>query len=242
MKLSVIVPAHNEQDNIVEVVNKIEHSLNMNYELIVVNDNSTDRTVGLIKELSNQYNNIKLVENGLKKGFANALKTGFRNASGDVVIPLMADLCDDLATINKMLDKINQGYDVVCGSRYIEGGSRLGGSKIKGFFSCFVGRSLRYLLGLPTSDIANAFKMYKKKVIESMEIKSKGFELSMEIPLKAYFLGFKITEVPTLWRERTKGKSSFRMLKLFPDYLKLYIWAIFKRITDAVAFCNCSGL
>jgi hypothetical protein len=130
-----------------------------------------------------------------------------------------------------MLSKIDEGYDIVCGSRYIRGGSRIGGSKAKGFFSSFVGRSLYYLLGLPTHDIANAFKMYRKKVIDSIDIESCGFEVSMEIPLKAYYLGFKITEVPTIWRERAKGKSKFRIFKLSSSYIKLYIWAIFKSLT-----------
>ena len=130
----------------------------------------------------------------------------------------------------KMFKKINEGCDVVCGARYIKGGARIGGSKIKGFFSCFVGWSLHYLLGIPVHDIANAFKMYRKNVLDSIDIKSKGFEISMEIPLKAYYSGFKITEVPTVWRERTKGKSNFSMFRLLPSYLKLYIWAIFMRL------------
>ena len=158
----------------------------------------------------------------------NILKTGFQNISHEVVLPVMADSCDDLSTIKKMLEQINQGYDVVCASRYIKGGARLGGSKLKGFLSCFAGNSLHFLLGIPTHDIANAFKIYRKEVIDSVDIKSKGFEVSMEIPLKAYYSGFKITEVPTVWKERTKGKSSFRVFKLLPDYLKLYIWAAFK--------------
>lgn len=229
MKLSIVIPAHNEQNNITEVINRIEDFEDLDYELIVVNDHSTDATSKIVDKLSWQYNNIKLVENKLNRGFANALKTGFNNIGTDLVIPVMADLCDDLSTVKKMLEKINQGYDIVCGSRYIKGGARLGGSKIKGFLSFFVGKSLHYLLDLPTHDIANAFKMYRKKVIDSIEIKSKGFEISMEIALKAYYLGFKITEVPTIWKERTKGKSSFRMLKLLPNYLKLYLWAIFKQ-------------
>lgn len=231
MKLSIILPAHNEEDNIREAIKRIESALDIPHELVVVNDHSTDNTAELLVQLGPQYNNIRVVENKLKKGFANALKTGFNSVDTDVVVPVMADLCDDLTTLKKMFEKINEGYDVVCASRYIKGGSRQGGSKLKGFFSCFVGKSLSFLLGLPTHDIANAFKMYKKKVIDSIDIKSKGFEISMEIPLKAYFLGFKITEVPTVWKERTKGKSSFKMFKILPDYLKLYTWAVFKKIT-----------
>ena len=233
MRMSIVVPAHNEEDNIIEVIDRIEHYLDiqsLDCELVVVNDHSTDATAELVSKMSNQYINIRLIENKLDKGFANALKTGFNNTLGDVVVPIMGDLCDDLSAIEIMFQKINEGYDVVCGSRYTKGGARLGGSKIKGFFSCFVGVSLHYLLGLPTRDIGNAFKMYRKKVIDGIDIKSKGFEISMEIPLKAHYLGFKITEVPTVWRERTKGKSNFRIFKLLPSYLKLYIWAIFKLV------------
>jgi hypothetical protein len=87
------------------------------------------------------------------------------------------------------------------------------------------------MLKVPTHDIANAFKMYRKKVIDSLDLRSKGFEISMEIPLKAYYLGFKMTEVPTVWRERTKGKSSFKIASILPDYLKLYFWAVGKSLT-----------
>jgi len=229
MKLSIIIPAYNEKDNIADVINKIENSIDIPFELIVVNDHSVDNTVRLIEKLTQQYSNIRLVENKSDRGFANAIKTGFNNATGDVFIPIMADLCDDLSTVKKMFDKINEGYDIVCASRYIKGGARIGGSGVKGFFSCFVGWSLHFLLGIPTHDIANAFKMYRKKVIDSMDIKSKSFEISMEIPLKAYYLGFKLTEIPTVWQERTKGKSTFKIFKMLPNYLKLYIWAIFMR-------------
>ena len=228
MKLSIIIPAHNEQDNIVDIINRIEQSIDITHELVVVNDHSTDKTAELVNKLAKVYNNIRLVENKLDQGFANTIKTGFKNATGDVVVTIMADLCDDLSTIKAMLNRINEGYDIICGSRYIKGGLRIGGSRLKGLFSTFAGWSLYYLLGLPTHDIANAFKMYRKKVLDTIDINSNSFEISMEIPLKAYYLGFKITEVPTVWRERKKGKSSFKMFKLFPNYLKLYIWGIFK--------------
>ena len=230
MKLSIVIPAYNEQDNIEDVIKKIESSLNIEHELVVVNDHSSDCTREIVLGLSGRYPNVRLVDNLSERGFASAIKTGFANIRTDIVVPVMADLCDDLNTIKEMFDKINQGYDVVCGARYIGGGARLGGSKVKAFFSSFVGMSLHYLLGLPTHDIANAFKMYRKKVIESIDIESQGFEISMEIPLKAYYSGFKITEVPTVWRERTKGKSSFKMLKLLPAYLKFYLWAFYKKV------------
>jgi dolichol-phosphate mannosyltransferase len=230
MKLSVVVPAYNEEENIRDVISKIESALTFPHELIVVNDHSADKTGQIARSISGQYKNIKVVENALNRGFANALKTGFCASSGEMVIPVMADLCDDLSTIKAMLDKSEQGYDIICGCRYMKGGARLGGSKIKGFFSSFVGGSLRCLLGIPTRDIANAFKMYRKTVLDKINIEAKSFEISMEITLKAFYSGFKIAELPTSWRERVKGKSSFKMFKLLPNYFRLYIWAISKKI------------
>lgn len=230
MELSIIVPAHNEEDNIAQVIGEIESTVAVNHELIIINDHSTDRTAIIVSGLMGRYPNLRLIENPLEGGFANAIKTGLTNIKTDLVVLVMADLCDDLNTINKMYERINQGYDIVCGARYISGGSRLGGSKFKGFLSSQAGKTLNFLLGIPTHDIANAFKMYRKKVIASIEIESRGFEISMEIPLKAYYLGFKITELPTAWRERARGKTNFKIFKLLPVYLKLYFWAIYKKM------------
>jgi len=225
MKLSIIVPVRNEEENIFGIIKKIEEEVLIEHELIVVDDYSLDNTAKLVMGFKDKYKNIKLVENKFKRGFGNAMRTGFMNASFDLVIPVMGDLCDDLGTIEKMCSKICQGYDVVCGSRYINGGKRLGGSMFKAFLSCWGGRSLHFILGIPTHDIANAFKMYRRNVLEAIDVTSEWLEISMEITLKAYFLGFKITEVPTIWKERSKGKSSFRVSKLLPCYLKLYLWA-----------------
>lgn len=230
MRLSIVVPAHNEEDNIADVINKIESCVDLPYELVFVNDHSTDATAKIVNSLAGQYNNIRLVENKNDKGFVNAIRAGFDNIRTEAVVLVMADLCDDLPTIRVMFEKLNDGFDVVCGSRYIKGGRRRGGSKIKGFFSALVGKSIKILVGVPTSDISNAFKMYRKKVLDSVDIKSKGFEVSMEIPLKAYYLGFKIGEVPTVWKERAKGKSNFKMFEVMPGYFKLYIWATIKKI------------
>jgi len=230
MNISIIIPAHNEEENIVDLINKIESLLSLDYELIVVNDHSIDSTKELVEGLSKKYSNLVTVNNAYESGFANAVKFGFVQAKGEVILLVMGDSCDDLNTIPKMLEKIIEGYDVVCGSRYIKQGARLGGSKIRGALSAFTGWSLYFILGIPTHDIANAFKMYKRNVIESININAKSFELSMELPLKAYYAGFKITEVPTIWREREKGKSSFRIFNLIPNYSRFYLWAIKKRI------------
>ncbi len=236
--LSIIIPAFNEEDNIAGVVKRVETTVDVACELVVVNDHSSDNTRKIVESLQNKYANLRLIDNNLPKGFANAVKSGFYNASGDTFIPVMGDLCDDLSAIKPMLEKVSQGYDLVCASRYIKGGARLGGSRLKGFLSCLAGWSLHFLLGIPTHDIANAFKMYRRKVIESIKIEAEGFEISMEIPIKAYYSGFRITEIPTVWRERTRGKSSFRILMLFPSYAKIYLWALFKRMVKICRFCQ----
>lgn len=229
--LSIIVPAHNEEENISQTIKGIEEEVKIGHELIIINDHSTDKTVAIVSNLMSQYPNLRLIENTLDGSFANAIKVGLANIKTNLVVLIMGDLCDDLKTIPVMIKKINDGYDVVCGSRYINGGKRVGGSKVKAFFSSCAGWSVFYLLGIPTHDVTNAFKMYKKRVISNMNIDAKGFEISMEIPLKAYYAGFKITEVPTTWKEREKGRSSFKMLRIIPDYLSLYFWGLKKRIT-----------
>lgn len=227
--LSVIIPANNEEENIGQVVEQAIDKIKIPFELILVNDHSADKTAQIMASLADKFKNIILVENKLALGFANAIKTGLASVKTEVILPVMGDSCDDLGAVQSMFEKIKEGFDVVCAARYIKGGRRTGGSKIKGFFSFFVGKTMAMFTGIPTSDIANAFKMYRKEVIESMNIESIGFEVSMEFALKAYFNGFKITEVPTVWREREKGKTSFNLFKLAPRYLKWYLWAIKRR-------------
>jgi len=232
VKLSIAIPAHNEEENIAQVIEQVEDKIKFLFDLIVVNDHSTDKTAEIVAGLAKKFTNIILIENKLKPGFANAIKTGLTSAKTDVVVPVMGDLCDDLETIPVMFEKIIEGFDVVCGSRYIKGGRRIGGSKVKGFFSFFVGRTISIFTGIPTRDVANAFKMYRKEVVDSINIESTGFEISMEMALKAYFKGFKVTEVPTVWKEREKGKSTFKMLNLTPNYSRWYLWALKTRLMN----------
>lgn len=144
---------------------------------------------------------------------------------------MMADMADDPQTVNEMYEKIMQGWDIVCGSRWSKGGQHLGGPKIKTFLSWLADASAPLVIGVPTRDITNAFKMYRTGVLRSIKIESQGgFELSMEITLKAFFNGFKITEVGTVWHDRTLGQSRFRLVAWLPKYLGWYFWGIGKRL------------
>ncbi|MCM8770310.1 MAG: glycosyltransferase [Candidatus Omnitrophica bacterium] len=230
MRLSIIIPAHNEENNIEATISSLESNLLMDYVIIVVDDHSTDTTKDLVKKIMQRFQNISLVENKNSPGFANALRAGFLAVNTELFIPVMADLCDEPRTINEMYKKIQAGFDVVCGSRYMKGGKKIGGPLLKTFFSRFVGLTLHWLVGIPTVDIANSFKMYKKEVLDNIDIKARGFEISLEMCLKAYFLGYKITEIPTMWIDRKKGKSKFSMFRMAPAYIKLYLWAIFRSL------------
>ena len=224
-----MIQAHNEDAVIGKTIVAIEKQVAIDYEIVVVDDHSSDNTSGEVKALIEKFPNIRLVENDRERGFANALTKGFSVSNSEFVIPVMADLCDDPLTINEMYIKAVKGYDIVCGSRYMKGGTKLGGPPIQAFFSRFVGRSLKYIIGIPTSDASNSFKLYRKKVLDSIKSKSKGFEISMEITLRAYFAGYSITEVPTVWKGREIGKSKFYIFKVAPNYIKLYLWAVFRR-------------
>jgi len=228
-KLSIVIPARNEEDNIEETVNSLIPFVNPHSaEIIVVNDHSTDGTRKIVKNLEEKHGFVKLVDNLKSPGFASALKTGFENAEGEFVVPVMADRCDEPSTLPKMLDKTDEGYDLVCGSRYIRGGKRVGGPLVQGLFSRFVGVTLHLFTGIGTRDAANAFKMYRREILLSLDLKEKGFAVSMEACVTFFMRGCRIADVPTVWYGREKGKSKFRLSKTLP-YVKLYIMTITRR-------------
>jgi len=229
MKVSIVIPAYNEEACVEKVVSHLKEALCVEHEIVIVNDHSSDRTKEVVRELQDKYKNIVLVDNKDARGFANALRAGFKSAAGEFIVPVMADLADEPETINKMFDKIAQGFDVVCGSRYMKGGRKIGGPFLKTACSFLAGKFI-YLLGVPTQDITNSFKMYKRQVIEAVDSRAASFEISMEIPLKAHLKGFKITEIPTTWRCRSIGKSNFKAASLIPVYLRLYFWFIAKNL------------
>ena len=228
--LAIIIPACNEELSLGETIDKLEQTVRIDYEIVVVNDHSTDRTGEIARDLAGKYGNIRVIDNSGQGSFVNALLCGIRDIKAPFFVPVMADLCDDPQTINEMYQRIKEGYDIVVGSRYIPGGQRVGGSGLKAFFSNFVGNTLHFCIGIPTRDIPNAFKMYRRDILSGLEIKAQGFEVSAEIPLKAYFKGARICEVPTTWKERETGKSHFKLFKMGQRYIPLYLWAIWKGI------------
>lgn len=228
MKLSIIIPAYHEEQTIVKVLNEISRKVKTEHEILIVYDYEEDPTKKAVLDYlpGKNDNSINLIRNsvGTGRGALNAIKTGFKEAEGLAVIVVMADLADDVGKIDQMYRLIEEGYDIVCGSRYMEGGRQVGGPAIKSLLSRTAGLTLHYFFRLPTHDATNAFKMYRKEVLDKIKIESGGgYEYSLEILTKAFKKGCKITEVPTTWTDRTGGKSKFKLLKWLPLYLKWYV-------------------
>ncbi|WP_372369448.1 glycosyltransferase [Candidatus Uabimicrobium sp. HlEnr_7] len=230
--LSIICPVYNEADNIEKLVEEVCQKIQLPLELIIVYDFPEDNTLPIVEEISDNYNfAIRCVQNHFGRGALNAIKTGFICAGGCTVLVTMADLSDDLAVVDLMYKKIHEeGFDIVCGSRYMRGGKQIGGPILKKFLSSLAGKSLYWLRRFPTHDVTNSFKMYKKHVLKNITVLSQGgFEIGMELVVKAFLLNYKITEIPTTWIDRTSGSSKFEMWKWMPSYLRWYIHAFNRR-------------
>lgn len=228
--LSIVMPARNEEDILGDTLEIVEKTLSIPHETIVVDDYSTDRTAAVVLSCRNKYPAVRLLPNMYPAGFPSALKAGWENAAAPVVVIMMADLCDEVEAIPRMYEKIREGYDVVCGSRYMRGGGKRGGRPLQNLFSRFVGLTMYHLAGVPTHDVSNAFKMYRKEALPHLDLRSRAFDASMEMTLHTFYRGLRITEIPTVWRGRTKGISKFRMLTIAPGYVRLYVRALAKNI------------
>jgi len=224
-KLYIVIPALNEEGTIEQTLSVVtEASADIPSEIIVVNDHSTDRTGEIVDAFAAERGNVRRVDNPGPGGFCNALRVGYEAAGDGVIVTMMADLCDDPATLVPMYEMIVDSYDVVCGSRYMPGGGKENEENwLKGLLSRWVGLSLRRLAGIPTHDVTNAFKMYRGDLLKSTTIEEPGFASSMELTVKAYLKGARIGEVPTIWRGRTAGKSKFSMIKGIRPYIRWYI-------------------
>jgi glycosyltransferase involved in cell wall biosynthesis len=228
-KLSVAVLTRNEEQNIGAIIEDLLSNLVEPFEILVVDD-SADDTPNIVRRITASSPNVRLVpQEG--RGYTNAIVTAIKRAEGQAMVVIVGDRSDEIKDIEKMRQKLQLGYDIVCASRYTKGGSRRGGNIFQGFFSQLVGRSLKTLIGIQTSDVSNSFKMYRKGTFDSMEIEESSYATTMQITLKAYFNGAKITEVPTVWKGRVAGASKFFFSKQTQHYVHWFFWAILRSIS-----------
>lgn len=223
--LNIVVPVYNEAENFPRFYESIRNHVQTPFKLLVVFDHDEDTTVPVARAVAEQDGRVELVKNEFK-GVLGALKTGLRRPGGRAVLVTMADGSDDHSQIDEMFNLFNQGHALVVASRYSRGGRQEGGPFLKGLLSRAAGVSLRYLAGLPTSDPTNSFKLYSRELVDSVEIESGGgFEIGLELTVKAFQRGLKITELPTVWKDRMAGKSNFKLAKWLPFYLRWYLEA-----------------
>lgn len=230
MKLNIIIPVRNEEKLIEKTIANLENKVKTEHRIIVVDDSSGDATRTIVERIARDNKNINMALNKFNAGFAAALKTGFEAADvNSAVVPVVADFCDQAETIDEMYRLITAGDDIVCASRYTGEGRVIGGKFPKSLVSRLVSRFLHSLTGVPCTDWTNSFKMYRREILKNIDIQSRGFEVSVEIVLKALLAGYKLSEVSTVWRGRREGKSKFHLLKNGWKYLKWVIFALNNR-------------
>ena len=192
-------------------------------EVLVVHDMDEDTTVPVVRRLQKSMPELRLHHNTLGRGVLNAIKSGLAAAEAPYVLVTMGDGADDPSDIDRMYAVAAAGADVVAGSRYMRGGRQIGGPLLKRTMSRVAGLSLHWLGGVPVHDATNSFRIYSKRLLEKVTIESDGgFELGIELTVKAHNMGMTVAEVPTTWRDRTAGQSRFQLWQWLPRYLKWY--------------------
>ncbi len=225
--LNIIMPVFNEAENFPNVYKAVNEKIKTPHRVHVVYDFDEDTTVPVAKKISAKDKNLVLIKNTIGRGPLNAIKTGFDSIKSGPVLVVMADLSDDLTIVDKMYEEYLAGAQVVCGSRYMKGGKQIGGPLLKRILSRIAGTSLYYIRRVPTHDATNNYRLYDKRLLDKITIESNGgFEVAMEITVKAFILGARIVEIPTVWRDREAGKSNFKLWKWLPSYLRWYFYAL----------------
>lgn len=231
LTLQIVIPVYNEAENFPHLHQAISCSIRVPFIANIIYDFDEDTTVPVVRRvIENGDTRFRLLKNTVKRGVVGALLTGFRSVSEGPVLVVMGDLSDDLTKVEPMLELYREGWHIVAPSRYMRGGKLIGGPFLKRNLSRWAGRSLRLLRGLPTSDPTNAFKLYDAQMLHSLNLESDGgFELGLEITVKAFLAGYRIAQIPATWTDRTAGESRFRLWHWLPKYLRWYSYAFRKR-------------
>jgi dolichol-phosphate mannosyltransferase len=228
--LSVVIPARNEEGCIASTVEHLHVELrlhNIAHEIIVVDDGSTDATAAIVTELNQRIPEARLVSNGPPHGFGRAITCGLMQINGDAAVIMMADESDDCRDVVRYFKKLNEGWDAVFGSRFMKGGGVIDYPPIKLMLNRMANFFIQVLFGLSLNDTTNAFKGYRRTVIEGCKpMLSAHFNLTVEIPLKTIIRGYSWTAIPITWRNRRTGVAKLKIQEMGSRYLFicLYLW------------------
>ncbi len=223
-QLSIVIPAHNEEQNIGKCLNDLLIFLvdqnHLDVEVIVVNDNSSDGTEAVVKDCAQRWPRIRLVRRTPPGGFGRAIRSGLEYVTGEVVVIFMADLSDHPQDVLNYYLKIEEGYDCVFGSRFIKGAKVSNYPPLKLLVNRIVNNAIRWMFWTRFNDLTNAFKAYRRDVIERCgPYRSCHFNITLEMSLSALISGYKIAQIPIAWEGRTWGSSNLRMREMGRRYL-----------------------
>jgi dolichol-phosphate mannosyltransferase len=197
------------------------------HEIVVVDDGSTDRTWEILQEESKKIPELHPVQNHGPHGFGRAIIKGLDSMTGDAVTIMMADESDDSRDVVRYWEELNKGYDCVFGSRFMRGGGVIDYPRIKLFINRLANLFVRLLFRHGLNDTTNAFKAYRKEVIDGVRpILSPHFNITVELPLKAIVRGYSFTTIPITWRNRRHGVAKLKIKEMGSRYLFvcLYVW------------------
>ncbi|MEZ6062263.1 MAG: glycosyltransferase family 2 protein [Planctomycetaceae bacterium] len=235
MKLSVVIPAYNEEQNIGRCLDELRAVVceqnGICSEFVVVNDNSTDGTEAVVRSRMEGDENVRVINRDQPGGFGRAVRTGLEAVTGEVVVICMADLSDDPRDVVAYYRKIQEGYDCVFGSRFIRGSVVENYPRVKLFVNRIVNHAVRILFRTKFNDLTNAFKAYRTSVIrECGPFWSSHFNITLELSLSALIRRYNIAEIPIRWYGRTWGASNLRLREMGRRYLCTVLTLFFQRM------------
>jgi dolichol-phosphate mannosyltransferase len=228
--LSVVIPARDEESCIASTVEHLHVELRLHdvpHEIVVVDDGSADRTREILNELKARIPVLSPVQNQGQHGFGRAVICGLDHMKGDAAVVMMADESDDCRDVVRYWQKLNEGWDCVFGSRFIKGGGVIDYPWLKLQINRLANTFLRVLFNINLNDTTNAFKAYRKSVIDGCRpLISPHFNLTVELPLKSIVRGYSWVVIPITWRNRRTGEAKLKIKEMGSRYLFicLYIW------------------
>ena len=232
--LSLVVPAHNEQENLEPTITELTAVLatrQIPYEILLVNDNSVDLTQDVAEKLAEEDSRIRVLTRTRLPGFGRAIRAGLAAVTGDVVIILMADRSDDPIDVVRYYQKIEEGYDCVFGSRFRKGSKLENYPRIKLLFNRLINKLIQLVFITRFNDLTNAFKAYRRSVIhECGPFSSSHFNITIEMSLAALIRKYQIAEIPINWYGRTWGASNLRLTQMGRRYLSVLLRMFFEKL------------